>query len=65
MHDLHARIFRHIFIAYSRASVRRTVIDYDYFHILQHLRRKAVKALAKIFFNFINRHYNAYHMPVS
>ena len=61
MHDLHARIFRRIFVAYSGASVRRTVINYDYFNIVERLRRKAVKALAKIFFNFINRHDNAYH----
>ena len=46
-------------------SVRRTVIDYDYFNIVERLRRKAVKAPAKIFFNFINRHYNAYHKILS
>ena len=61
MHDLHARILRRIFVANLGAAVGRAVIDNNYFHILERLRRKALETLAEIFFNFIYRHYNAYH----
>ena len=65
MHNLHARVLSRIFVANLGAAVGRTVIDYDYFNIVERLRREAVKALAEIIFNFVYRHYNAYHKILS
>ena len=61
MHDLHTGILSRIFVANLGAAIGRAVVDNNYFHIIECLRRKALEALTEIFFDFIYRHYNAYH----
>ena len=65
MHNLHARVLSRIFVANLGTAVGRAVVDNDYFHIIECLCRKALETLAEIFFNFIYRHYDAYHNFIS
>ena len=50
-----------ILIANLTAFVRRSVIDQKDFNILICLLENTVNTLMKVWFDFINRNYNAYH----
>lgn len=55
-----ARVATSIFVDNLRASVGRAVIDENNFNITEVLAKNAIDALAKIFFDFVNRDDNGY-----